>query len=65
MMAGKIKGADIVYSPDDGGWYATLFEGTPNKSDLVHLPDDCPIMGSMAEVETWARQRGATVLLYP
>ena len=40
---------DIVYSPDDGGWYADL---------LFSRTVDCPIYDSRAEAEEWARHNG-------
>jgi hypothetical protein len=63
----KGLGADIVNSPDDGGWYASMFRWDP--SDAAALPQSfgraSPTFGSKPQAEAWARKRGATVLLYP
>jgi hypothetical protein len=66
---GRVRGADIVHSPDDGGFYARMFERNA-KGEIYDAFDDAdendsPIFDSKPEAEAWARQHGATVLLYP
>ena len=55
--------ADIVYSPDDGGWYARTFLW--RSVDQFLDGDESPILDSKAEALLWAKQCGATVFLYP
>jgi len=43
--------ADLVYSPDDGGYYADL---------LWKKKIDCPIFNSQQEAKSWAEKHGAT-----
>jgi hypothetical protein len=42
---------DIVYSPDDGGYYADL---------LWDRDVDSPIYSSPAKAEAWAKKKGGT-----
>lgn len=50
-VAKEFKGhADIVHSPDDGGFYADL---------LWDRKADCPIFDTPADAMTWAREHGA------
>lgn len=47
----EFKGhADIVYSPDDGGYYADL---------LWDRNADCPIFDTDAQARQWAAKQGA------
>lgn len=69
-----MRGADIVYSPDDDGWYAELFEfemhpGAGGIGALLPVrdggPRTSPTVDTQAKAEKWARGRGATEFLYP
>lgn len=61
------KGEDIVYSQDDGGWYASLFKWD-SKDDMPRsrsFGQPSPTYGTKMEAVAWARKRGASVFLYP
>ena len=45
---------DLVYSPDDGGWYADL---------LWKRRINCPIYPSRAKADAWAQKHGGTRFL--
>jgi hypothetical protein len=52
MSAHELEGCyDIVYSPDDGGYYADL---------LWNRKASCPIYPTRAKADAWARKRGGT-----
>lgn len=58
-------GSDIVYSPDDGGWYAVLFRWDDKTEMPGSLGRSSPVYQTKQRAEAWARQRGAEILLYP
>ena len=52
--------ADLIYSPDDGGYYATLWD--LDGDDVTQIDRDCPIYLTVNKAADWARRMGATVL---
>ena len=58
-FVGKIRGADIGYSPDSGGWYARLLEQKTRDDLAVEIAKPCD---SKMQAEVWARGRGATLM---
>ena len=63
-----IRVADIVDSPDDGGWYARVSDYDPSVSDAVGAfkgVAESRILPSRSAAEAFARKKGASRLLYP
>lgn len=63
-----IRVADIVESPDDGGWYARVDDYDPTAEraqDAFKHVAESRIIASKAAAEAFARKRGATRLMYP
>ena len=57
------RGADIVHSPDDGGWWVQLWERALDGKITEKTIPDSPIFPTAAKAEAWARKQGSTVLL--
>lgn len=57
MKLPKVIGAEIVYSPDDGGWYAQLYER--DEAGNINELGQSDIMALGIEAEIWAKQHGA------
>ena len=57
------KGADIVHSPDDGGWWVQLWEQGPDWTVTELAAPDSPVFPTADNAEAWARKQGSTVLL--
>jgi hypothetical protein len=64
-MEKLIKVADIVFSPDDGGWYASMLHYRAGDIGTIKPGRLSPTFSSKDEAEAWARKRGAATLLYP
>lgn len=57
------RGADIVHSPDDGGWWVQLWQQDPEGNITEIAVPDSPIFSTAAKAEAWARKHGAGALL--
>jgi len=57
------KGAGIVHSPDDGGWWVQLCEQGPDGTVTDLAAPDSPVSPTADKAEAWARKQGSTVLL--
>jgi hypothetical protein len=64
-FVGKIRGADIVYSPDGGGWHARLSEQKTRDDLRVEIGKPSPTFDSKMKAAVWARGRGATLMPGP
>jgi hypothetical protein len=66
--ANMIRVADIIESEDDGGWYARVDDYDPNEQDAVaafkHVAES-RVLSTKSAAEAFARQKGATRLMYP
>jgi len=56
------RGADIVYSPDDGGWWVQLWEQLAS-GKIEEIKAESPTFPTASRAETWARKQGAPTLL--
>jgi hypothetical protein len=57
------RGADIVHSPDDGGWWVQLWQQALGGSVTKLDTPESPVFPAADKAEAGARKHGSTVFL--
>jgi hypothetical protein len=63
-----VRVADIVESPDDGGWWARVDDYDTEVANAVEAfkrVAESRILSTRSAAEAFARKKGATRLMYP